>query len=235
MGHKKLLRFNQFKELQNTKEHPTETAGTWAAHFGNDNPIVLELACGRGEYTVALAAMHPGKNFIGVDIKGNRMYLGASKAQEAGYKNAAFLRIQIEDIEKYFAADEVSEIWITFPDPQLRTAKAKKRLTHPKFLRQYTQIIKPGGSIHLKTDSPDLYKFTKLVIEMYSLSLLQENDNVYAGAHAPELAIRTHYEGLDIAKSEKIFYLEFSLPSTVEDKDDALQEKLRETENKEEG
>jgi tRNA (guanine-N7-)-methyltransferase len=234
MGHKKLLRFTQYKALSNAKEHPTETAGTWAAHFGNDNPIVLELACGRGEYTVALAAMHPQKNFIGVDIKGNRMYLGATKALEEGHKNAAFLRIQIEDITKYFSPAEVSELWITFPDPQLRTSKAKRRLTHPRFLRKYGEILKVGGSIHLKTDSPELYIFTKTVIEMYALHLLQKNDNVYAGAHAPELAIRTHYEGLDIAKSERIFYLEFALPAIIADKDDVLQEKLIATENKQE-
>src|SRR5690606_20510990 len=120
--------------------------------------------CGRGEYTLGLAQMHPDKNYIGVDIKGNRMYLGAKKALDQQISNAGFLRTQIETIQAYFAPGEVAEIWITFPDPQLRTSKAKKRLTHPRFLRLYQQILSPGGRIHLKTDSPELYLFTRKVL-----------------------------------------------------------------------
>ncbi|RYD84198.1 MAG: tRNA (guanosine(46)-N7)-methyltransferase TrmB, partial [Sphingobacteriales bacterium] len=194
MAQKKLLRFAQIKEFANVLEYPENMAGKWTAFFKNDHPIILELACGRGEYTIGLATMHAGKNFIGVDIKGNRMYLGAKKAIDSQLHNAAFLRTQIEMLPQYFEKDEVDEIWITFPDPQLRTSKAKKRLTHPRFLRLYNQLLKPGGSIHLKTDSPDLYQFTKRVIDMYGLSLLNDCDNVYTKSSMPELAIRTHYE-----------------------------------------
>lgn len=230
MAQKKLFRFAQIKGFENVLEYPTEITGNWKAYFKNDHPIILELACGRGEYTIGLAALHPDKNFIGVDIKGNRMYLGAKKALEKKLSNAAFLRTQIEMIDDYFQAGEVDEIWITFPDPQLRTSKAKKRLTHPRFLRRYFKILKPGGKIHLKTDSPALFNFTNLVIQKYNLQLLETMDNVYQQSKAPELAIRTHYEGLDIARSSKIFYLQFSIPATLADLDDELQNELKEVE-----
>lgn len=231
MGQKKLLRFAQIKSFHNVLEYPKEMQGNWHSFFKNDQALTLELACGRGEYTLGLAAMHPDKNCIGVDIKGNRMYLGAKKALELHLNNAAFLRTQIEMLPDYFATAEVSEIWITFPDPQLRTSKAKKRLTHPRFLRMYQQVLQPGGSIHLKTDSPQLFQFTKLVIELYSLFLVEESEDVYASAHKPELDIKTHYEGLDIAQSNKIFYLHFKLPATIPFLDDELQDKIKQTEN----
>jgi tRNA (guanine-N7-)-methyltransferase len=227
MAQKKLLRFAQIKEFDNVFEKPTDMQGKWQAHFKNENPIVLELACGRGEYTVGLAQLHPNQNFVGVDIKGNRMYIGAKRALDNNLANAAFLRSQIESLSYCFSTNEVDEIWITFPDPQLRISKAKKRLTHPRFLRQYQQILKKGGPIHLKTDSPNLYRFTKKVIAMYGLNILEDSADVYAERIvAPELKIKTHYESLDIAGSKKIHYLKFTLPSVIIDVDKQLQEHL---------
>src|SRR4029079_5198604 len=136
--------------------------------------------CGKGEYTVGLAKMYPAKNYIGVDIKGNRLWVGAKKCLDEKISNAAFLRTEIDKINTYFNAGEVDEIWITFPDPQLRKSKAKKRLTHPKFLRLYKEFIQPNGLIHLKTDSPDLYEFTKQVIGMYGCLVHKDYDDVYA-------------------------------------------------------
>ncbi|HVE61113.1 MAG TPA: tRNA (guanosine(46)-N7)-methyltransferase TrmB [Chitinophagaceae bacterium] len=213
MGQKKLIRFTEIKTFANVLQYPENIAGNWHLHFKNNNPVILELACGKGEYTLGLAQLYPKKNFIGVDLKGNRIWVGAKKALQQGLENVAFLRIQIDGISNYFKKDEVEEIWIIFPDPQLRISKSKKRLTHPKFLRMYQQILKPGGKIHLKTDSPELYHFTKKVIDHYHCSLLQESDNIYQQQHIkPELKIKTHYELLDIAQSNRIHYLSFSLP-----------------------
>jgi len=212
MGQKKLIRFEAIKGYENVFEYPVNVKGTWNEFFKNNNPITLELACGKGEYAVGLGNMHPNRNFIGIDIKGNRIWRGATNALEQGLKNVAFIRSLIDKVPDYFNQSEIDEIWITFPDPQLRGSKAKKRLTHPKFLRLYQQILKPGGIIHLKTDSPDLYQFTKLVINLFELPLLEDMDNVYAGAKIkPELHIKTHYEGLDIAGSNRIHYLSFSI------------------------
>ncbi len=215
-------------------EYPENMQGQWVTHFKNNNPLVLELACGKGEYTVGMARMFADKNFIGVDVKGNRIYAGAKKCLEEKLTNAAFLRTQIGMLPNYFAKGEVSEIWITFPDPQLRTSRAKKRLTHPIFLRYYQQVLKPDGYIHLKTDSPALYAFTKKVIELYQLNCVEEYDNVYAQTENEVLKIKTHYELLDIAGHNKVFYLKFALPEQIEDKDQLLQEILKSTENKEE-
>lgn len=231
MAQKKLLRFAQLKTFSNVMEYPEAMQGNWQNFFKNDRPIVLELACGRGEYTVGLASMNAEQNFIGVDVKGNRMYIGAKQAQEKGLNNAGFLRTQIEMLADYFGPAEVSEIWITFPDPQLRTSTAKRRLTHPRFLRLYQKILLPGGSIHLKTDSPALFHFTKRVIELYGLFLVEESDDVYASAHKPELDIKTHYEGLDIAQSKKIYYLHFTLAAEIPALDEQLQQELKETEH----
>jgi tRNA (guanine-N7-)-methyltransferase len=230
MAQKKLVRFAELETFSNVLQFPVAMAGTWFEFFENHNPIVLELACGKGEYTVGLAEIYPNKNFIGVDIKGNRLWVGAKKAMQRFLKNVAFLRIQIDRITDFFATEEVEEIWITFPDPQLRISKSKKRLTHPKFLRLYYQILKPGGKIHLKTDSPDLYQFTKKVIEMYGCKLCKDIDDVYAAPGIPpELRITTYYESLDIAQSKKVFYLCFTLPERLPSKemDIALQEFLR--------
>ena len=231
MGQKKLQRFADIKNFSNVLEYPVAMQGKWNSFFKNDNPIVLELACGRGEYTVGLSALFSEKNFIGVDVKGNRMYIGAKKCLDAYIPNAAFLRTQITLLTDYFKPAEVDEIWITFPDPQLRTSKAKKRLTHPAFLRLYQQILQPNGCIHLKTDSPKLYAFTKQVIEMYQLLLVEDCNDVYASNPSESLRIKTHYEALDIAGSNTIYYLQFKLPTTIPNLDDQLQQLLKETEN----
>lgn len=228
MAQKKLIRFAAIKTYPHVFEYPGDMKGKWRQFFKNNNPVILELACGRGEYTVGLSKLFPEKNFIGVDVKGNRMYIGAKKTMEDETQNAAFLRTQIEMLDDYFNPHEVDEIWITFPDPQLRTSRAKKRLTHPRFLRLYNKILKPAGTIHLKTDSPVLFAFTKRVIDMFGLKLIEECDNVHAGPSVkPELKIITHYESLDIAESRKVFYLQFSLPDEIRMLDDQLQEILK--------
>lgn len=225
MAQKKLLRFAQIKTFPNVLEYPTGMKSQWHEYFNNKNPIVLELACGRGEYTIGLASLYPDQNFIGVDIKGNRMYIGAKKALDNSLNNAAFLRTQVEKITDYFTSGEVTDIWITFPDPQPRGSKAKKRLTHPRFLRLYREILKPGGAIHLKTDSPELYQFTKSVIELYKLNIVEETDDAYSQPKVTDvLKIRTHYEGLDIAQSKKIHYLKFTLPNELPNLDEQLKE-----------
>ena len=227
MAQKKLYRFASIKTFSNVLEYPENMKGTWSGFFKNKNPLILELACGRGEYTTGLATLHPNLNIIGVDIKGNRMYIGAKKALDSQLTNAAFLRTQIEKIADYFSPGEVSGIWITFPDPQLRTSKAKKRLTHPRFLRLYQQILAPGSPVHLKTDSPQLYRFTKKVIELYGLNLVEDSDDVYAQQKVnDDLKIKTHYENLDIAQSKKIHYLQFTLPSVLPDIDEQLKEMI---------
>ena len=232
MGQKKLQRFADIKNFSNVLEYPVAMQGKWNSFFKNDHPIVLELACGRGEYTVGLSALFSEKNFIGVDVKGNRMYIGAKKCLDTNITNAAFLRTQITLLTDYFKPAEVEEIWITFPDPQLRTSKAKKRLTHPAFLRLYQQLLQPNGCIHLKTDSPKLYAFTKQVIELYQLILVEDCNDVYANNPSESLHIKTHYEALDIAGSNTIYYLKFQLPATIPHLDDQLQLMLKETENK---
>jgi tRNA (guanine-N7-)-methyltransferase len=232
MGQKKLKRFGEIKSFSNVLEYPESMAGNWNVHFNNQNPISIELACGKGEYTTGLARLYPKKNFIGVDIKGNRIWVGAKFAMVHALKNVAFLRTQIEKIDSYFSKNEVDEIWITFPDPQLRISKAKKRLTHPRFLRLYHKFIKPGGKIHLKTDSPDLYDFTKIVIELYNLEIISDLVDIHnINHHYPELKIITHYESLDIAESNKIFFLCFSLPEKLIDNDKGLDDILKQKTN----
>ncbi len=230
MAQKKLIRFAAIKTFNNVLEYPEDMAGKWAAHFGNNHPLVMELGCGRGEYTVSLAKLFAEKNFIGIDIKGNRIYIGAKKCIDEKITNAAFLRTQIALINQYFSTGEVSEIWLTFPDPHLRTSRAKKRLTHPQFLRFYQQILKPDGLLHLKTDSPQLYYFTKRVIELYGLQLVEFTDDVQGGFVKEELKIKTHYEALDIAGSNKIHYLKFKLNGNLPNIDKQLQEEIKLTE-----
>jgi tRNA (guanine-N7-)-methyltransferase len=248
MGQKKLIKFAAIKEYENVLEYPQDMQGKWNSFFNelvkntspidianltgskltssdaseHSKPLTLELACGRGEYAVGLGRMFPEQNFIGVDLKGNRIWKGASIANKDALKNVAFVRSQIELTPNYFAKDEVDEIWITFPDPQLRWSKAKKRLTHPKFLRLYQQFLKGGagvagaeggsGIVHLKTDSPLLYNFTLKVIELYGLNLVYKTENLYAEATIdPRCLIKTYYEGLDIAQSNKIHYIQFNI------------------------
>jgi tRNA (guanine-N7-)-methyltransferase len=232
MGQKKLIRFAEVSTFPNVLQNPENTAGTWKNFFHNNNPITLELACGKGEYAVGLGRLYAERNFLGVDLKGNRIWVGAKKALQEHLTNVGFLRTQIDRIASYFAPGEVSEIWLTFPDPQLRTSRARKRLTHPKFLRLYQQILRPGGIIHLKTDSPSLYRFTKWVIELYDLPVVQDIEDVYASGPVSEvLQIKTHYESLDIAQSNKVHYLQFMLPATpLPDKESALKILLLEEE-----
>ena len=226
MGQKKLIRFEEIRSFPNVLEYPRHMKGAWKTFFKNDNAITLELACGKGEYAIGLGRLYPQKNFIGIDIKGNRIWRGAKTAREEGLHNVAFLRSQIDKVTDYFQKDEVAEIWITFPDPQLRLSKMKKRLTHPHFLRLYQQFLHRDGLIHLKTDSPDLYNFTKSVINLYDLELLADYNDVYAMPHLNnELKIKTHYEALDIAQSNRVHYLQFRLNATLElEKDAALKQ-----------
>lgn len=186
--------------------------GKWCTIFKNANPIVLELACGKGEYTIALAEKYPQKNFIGLDLKGNRIWKGARYALQNRLANVAFIRTQIGMIANYFSPQEVTEIWITFPDPQLRLSRMKKRLTHPRFLAEYEKILEKDGLIHLKTDSTNLYNFTKEVIAWCRLKSIADIADIYSQPNIPEdLKIKTHYEGLDIAGSNKVYYLSWQL------------------------
>ena len=233
MGQKKLHRFEELKTFSNVLQYPQGIRGNWKNFFQNDHPLILELACGKGEYAIGLGQIHPEHNFIGVDLKGNRIWVGAKKALQNQLSNVAFLRIEIDKIPDYFAQDEVSEIWITFPDPQPRTGKAKKRLTHPKFLRLYEQILKKNAAIHLKTDNPDLYSFTKLILSRYGCNLIIDIDDISNTPELPdELKIKTHYEALDIAQSSRVHYLKFSLPEQLasKEKDKELQQFLKENE-----
>jgi tRNA (guanine-N7-)-methyltransferase len=230
MAQKKLMRFAELNTFPNVLQFPKNIKGKWNEFFKNQNPVVLELACGKGEYALGLALLYPHKNFIGIDIKGNRIWVGAKKALQHQLANVAFLRIQIEQAAEYFTNQEVDELWITFPDPQLRKSKAKKRLTHPKFLRSYKEFMKPGGFIHLKTDSPHLYEFTKKVINLYNCALATDHRDLYKEpVISDELKIKTHYENLDIAKSARIHYLKFSLPAEFpgKEKDEELKQQLK--------
>ena len=187
--------------------------GKWHTEFfNNDKPIVLELGCGRGEYTVALASKYQENNDIGVDIKGARMWRGAKTATENSIENAAFLRTRIEFIESCFAEGEVDEIWITFPDPQPGRQRAKKRLTSPLFLARYAKFLKPDGIIHLKTDSQMLHEYTKAVIRHNNLPLEVCSSDIYNdGTANPELSIKTAYECKFLERGMPITYLRFTL------------------------
>lgn len=227
MGQKKLIRFEAIKAFPNVLEYPVGMAGKWTEFFKNNHPITLELACGKGEYAVGLGKLYPNRNFIGIDIKGNRIWRGAKTAIDDGLNNVAFIRSHIDKITDYFTPGEVSEIWITFPDPQLRASRSKKRLTHPHFLRLYQQILKPGGLVHLKTDSPRLYNFTLTVLNLFELELLSSTDQVYASNDIkPELTIKTHYEGLDIAQSNKVHYICFKINQPLPKEKDILLKSL---------
>jgi tRNA (guanine-N7-)-methyltransferase len=230
MGQKKLIRFEAIKHFDNVLEYPQDMRGKWNAFFKNEGAITLELACGKGEYAVGLGRMHPERNFIGIDIKGNRIWRGAKTALDEGLANVAFVRSHIDKVTDYFTPGEVSEIWITFPDPQLRGSRAKKRLTHPRFLRLYKKILKEGGLVNLKTDSPDLYQFTLAVINLFELELLEHTDQVYKQEIIkPELMIKTHYEGLDIAQSNTIHYICFRINKELPlEKDEVLKQLLSE-------
>jgi tRNA (guanine-N7-)-methyltransferase len=213
MGHKKLVRFQAIATYPNVLQHPEDIRGKWNAFFKNGNPITLELACGKGEYSVNLGRQHKDRNYIGIDIKGNRMYTGAKTALAEGLNNVAFLRIRIEQITSFFAPGEVDEIWIIFPDPFLKKGKSKNRLTHERFLHAYQQIMRPGGRVNLKTDSKELYEFTMEVIAEQKCILHENIADVYGqGKATGPLAIQTYYESLHLADGRTIYYVAFSLP-----------------------
>lgn len=204
----------QMPQLVGADMVPVELKGNWAqTHFKNANPITLELACGGGEYTVGLARKFPDRNFIGVDVKGNRLWKGAKTALEDGLTNVAFLRTRIEIIEHFFAPDEVSEIWITFPDPFPRASKVNRRLSSPFFLEKYRKLLKPGGLVHLKHDDPDFYQFTlDTIAEDERNALLFESADIYASdLPYPELSIQTLYESFHLAAGKTIKYVRFRI------------------------
>lgn len=220
MGKNKLKKFAEMKTIDLVFEYPFarlqaegfSLRGQWGKEFfGNDHPIVLELGCGKGEYTVGLARQFPDKNFIGIDIKGARMYTGATTARNEGLPNVAFLRTSIELLEQFFAPGEVDEIWITFPDPQMK--KVRKRLTGTRFLELYRKVSKPGGEINLKTDSPFLYTYTRMMALHNGLELLDDTSDLYStiDQNNPILNIRTHYERQWLARGLTIKYLRFPL------------------------
>jgi tRNA (guanine-N7-)-methyltransferase len=189
--------------------------GRWHSdYFKNPNPIVLELGCGKGEYTIGLSENNHSKNYIGVDIKGNRIWVGAKYAIENNLNNVAFLRTRIDFIEHCFLENEIDEIWITFPDPQPQSTRKRSRLTNPLFLNRYKKILKKGGLIHLKTDSTSLYEYTLQVIEENKNLIIWQTDNLYQNCpdNRQELIqIKTHYEKLFTDKGENIKYICFTL------------------------
>ena len=221
MGSKnKLKRFKENETFTNVFQPSREEVlnktlgkeGQWAQFFGNNNPIVLELGCGKGEYTVGLAKRYPNKNFIGIDIKGARFWRGAKTALEETLPNVAFIRTQIELVAHLFFSHEVSEIWITFPDPQIKYKRTKHRLTNPVFLDRYKQILSPKGCIHLKTDSEYMHGYTLGLLQGMGLPIAYANHDVYKNEGSPEevLGIQTFYENQYLAVGKPITYLRFS-------------------------
>lgn len=213
MGKDKLRKFAEIATFHNVKQldEGKPLKGRWAKeHFGNDQPIILELACGKGEYTVNLARMYPDKNFIGVDYKGNRIWRGAKDALEEGIPNVAFLRIQIETLLDYFAAGEVAEIWITFPDPQPQSSREKKRLTYPAFLTRYQEILAPGGLMHLKTDSDSLFAYTLEQLDLLQIVPEVKTHDLYRSSLVdPVLSIKTYYERKYLSIDKSINYVQW--------------------------
>lgn len=214
MGKDKLKRFAEVATFSNVLQLDAgkEFNGRWAAgFFKNDNPIVLELACGKGEYAVNMARLFPDKNFIGIDYKGNRIWRGAKTALEDGVNNVAFLRIQIESIVDYFVPGEVDEIWITFPDPQPQLSREKKRLTSPRFLEKYKLLLKPGGFVNLKTDNDGLHQYTAEKVTEFGLKLHIKTEDLYHSKFVTEvLSIKTYYEKKYLQDNKNINYLKFS-------------------------
>lgn len=227
MGKNKLAKFADMETYPHvfqaagvaTDTEPFEMKGKWNEQFfGNNNPIVLELGCGRGEYTVGLARLFPDKNFIGVDIKGARMWTGATESLHEGLKNVAFLRTHIEFIDRFFAPNEVAEIWLTFSDPQMK--KVTKRLTSTFFMERYRRFLQDGGIIHLKTDSNFLFTYTNLMVSENSLPVDFRTADLYHDILTADadngvqqiLSIQTYYEQQWIARGLNIKYLKFRLP-----------------------
>jgi tRNA (guanine-N7-)-methyltransferase len=214
VGKDKLRKFAEINTFPNVYqlEAGKELKGQWAAaHFKNNNPIVLELACGKGEYSVNMAKQFPEKNFIGIDYKGNRIWRGARTGVDENIPNLAFLRIQIEGILEYFGEAEIDEIWITFPDPQPQDSREKKRLTFPGFLDKYKQLLKPGGKINLKTDNDGLYAYTAEKVEALGLKCHKSTEQLYTSEYYDEvLKIKTHYERIYLKHDKNINYIQFS-------------------------
>lgn len=224
MGKGKLAKFADMERYENVFQYPFsvvdnvpfEMKGHWREqYFHNDNPIVLELGCGKGEYTVELARLYPNVSFIGVDIKGARMWTGATKALEANLKNVAFLRTNIEIIDRFFSKDEVQEIWLTFSDPQMKNVH--KRLTSTFFLERYRHFLVDNGIIHLKTDSNFLFTYTTYMVEHNELPVLFRTTDLYHTEGLDEetkkiLSIQTYYESMWIERGLNIKYMKFQLP-----------------------
>ena len=224
MGKGKLAKFADMETYENVFQYPYsvvehvpfEMQGHWhEQYFHNDNPIVLELGCGKGEYTVELAKLYPNRNFIGVDIKGARMWTGATQALREGLKNVAFLRTNIEIIERFFAEDEVQEIWLTFSDPQMKNPR--KRLTSTYFMERYRHFLIDGGIIHLKTDSNFLFTYTTYMVEHNHLPVIERTEDLYHNSqlstlNSPLLNIQTYYESMWIARGLNIKYMKWQLP-----------------------
>lgn len=219
MGQNKLERFAELNEFDNVFQPAFDDTfrkdwvykGKWHKEiFKNDNPIVLELGCGKGEYTVGLGKRYPDKNFIGIDIKGNRMWVGAKEALENNMNNIRFLRTRIEIIESFFAENEISEIWITFPDPQLK--RGKKRLTSARFLNAYKTFLKKDGIVHLKSDNRELHDFTGEIAKLNSLDIKAKETDLYnSDIDSDILAIKTYYEQQYLNQGLPITYIQFSL------------------------
>lgn len=212
MGKNKLKKFADMATFRCALQYPREVllaegfpyCGSWAdGFFRHPGPLTLELGCGKGEYTVALAQANPDRNYVGVDIKGARLWSGARQVEEQGISNAAFLRTEIENIDKFFGPEEVDEIWITFPDPQMQ--KTRKRLTSPRFIEMYGRFLRPGGVINLKTDSPFLFEYTKRVAELNGFEILAITDDLYGSGMAdPVSSIKTYYESQWLSRGKKI-------------------------------
>ncbi len=218
MARKKLKRFKDNNAYPHVIEPAREEAsqgieqkGKWRQWFGADAPLVLELGCGKGEYTITLAKKHPEKLFIGVDIKGARIWYGATEAHELNIKNAAFLRTEISLIDGCFTKEEVDEIWITFPDPQIKYRRTKHRLTHPEQLMRYARLLKPGGTLHLKTDSAFLHGYTLGVLQDNEAFKVEEAyfdiDHQLTNKSSVLHSVQTHYEGMFRAKGNAITYI----------------------------
>lgn len=214
MAKRKLQQFAEFKTFDKTFDFPYDLKGKWKQEvFQNDHPLVLELGCGKGEYTVALSKQYPEKNFLGIDIKSNRMWRGALTVKEEGITNAGFIRMIINNVAAVFDEGEVDEIWITFPDPFPKDRHTKHRLTSPGFIKLYKQILKPGGTVNFKTDDSPLFEYTLEVLQELGIQALDVNRDVHGNSDShPHLRdIRTYYENKFSAQGRKINYLRFIL------------------------